>query len=453
MNKNTNKIKRKKRIKRFALAFDKFKKDVRLINKKADFSFYPLYIFIQKSQLKQKPKFSETISYFIENSSVFGSVDEKFEDGIFQIPKIFSIIENYEETTLFLRRLFNALYKQSYNDIYIDYKDCLEIDVCASMCMDIILSDFIKYYEDCSKGRHKVKVNFIKPINYNRYEIEKILFSIGAYRNIKGFNINFDNIVAFPILIGNKDNLKLSEKREVDITKTVDYIIESLSKLNKKLTDGAETNFYKVIGEVIQNAEEHSNTKIRYLIGYFEKNENETNNYGVFNFAILNFGNTFYETFKYSSNPNTAVIAQMENLSKKYTEKGFFKKKVFEEETLWTLYALQDGVTRIKDWDRGNGAIRFIESFINLKGDLENDIESKMVITSGHTRIIFDGKYKIVEKIRGNESKKFKMMTFNDSGNIEELPDSDYVKYEKNYFPGTIISVKLKLDSDNTINL
>ena len=43
------------------------------------------------------------------------------------------------------------------------------------------------------------------------------------------------------------------------------------------------------------------------------------------------------------------------------------------------------------------------------------------------------------------------MMTFNHSENIEDIPDEKYVKYQENYFPGTIISVKLSLDYENTI--
>ena len=444
---------RRKRLHSLKVGFEKYKSDVRRKNRDVDFSNFPLYQFLQKGRLKQKPNYSDTIKYFVENKSVFGRNDMTFEDNIIAIPEIFSIIENYTETTIFLRKLFNALYNQSFEQIFIDYQNCKEIDVCASMCMDIILADFITYYNQCSKDRHTVKVQSIKPINYNRYEIEKILFSIGAYKNIKGFNITFDNIIPFPIKIGHKDNPRLSEKREVDITQTVDYIISCLAKLNKRLTDSAETNFYKVIGEVIQNAEEHSNTKARYLIGHFEENKNGSNDYGVFNLAILNFGNTFYETFKNAENPNKAVIEQMESLSKKYTTNGLFKRKKFEEETLWTLYALQDGVTRIKDWNRGNGAIRFIESFISLKGNIQTDNISKMVITSGHTRIIFDGKYQITKQKRGSEEKEFKMMTFNTMGDIEQLPDENYVVYEENYFPGTIISVKLKLDYENTTNL
>lgn len=223
--------------------------------------------------------------------------------------------------------------------------------------------------------------------------------------------------------------------------------------MNKTLTGTAETNLYKVIGEVIQNADEHSNTNDRYSIGYFERTQTTNGHFGIFNLAILNFGNTIYETFTNPECQNEKVVNQMKELSKKYTSRKLFRPSDFEEETLWTLYALQDGVTRMPDWERGNGAIRFIESFFKLKGNEEVDEISKMVITSGHTRVIFDGKYNIVSKQRGNNSSLYKMMTFNQSGDIEDKPDSQYVKFEKNYFPGTMISVKIKIDYDNTENL
>ena len=444
---------RKRLLKEQYKGFYKYKSDVRKTYPKGNFIDFPLYLFKLKRNLKTKPSLPETLTYFLNKEQSFADNRLVFDTNIFKIPKIFSIIEDYNETTIFLNKLFNSLYNQSYENIYIDYSECEQIDVGASMCMDIILSEFIKYFKNLINGNHTVNVAKIRPINFERYDIEKILFSIGAYRNIKGFKLNNDKVLDFPILIGNKQNPKLAEEREVHITKTVDYILDCLKTLNKTLTGPAETNLYKAIGEILQNADEHSDTNYRYSIGYFEKDNVIDNNYGVFNLAILNFGNTFYETFKNPECNNIQVVEQMKSLSNKYTSWSMFKKNSFEEETLWTLYALQDGVTRIADWERGNGAIRFIESFFKLKGNEECDNVSKMTLTSGHTRIIFDGNYQIVEKERGKESKKFKMMTFNESGNIEELPDSKYVKHEENYFPGTLLSAKIRIDFNNTENI
>ena len=441
-------IRRKNKLHRLKLGFDKYKRDVKRKNPEASFSNYPLYQYIRRSKLKQKPEYSDTTKYFLKNKSFFGQENESFkENNILLIPKVFSITDNYNETTLFFKRILNSLYQAPSEEIKIDFKDCIQMDICASMCMDIILADFIKYHSQCRKDGHRMKIHSIIPINVNSYNIQKILFSVGTYKNLKGFEIDFPNLIPFPIIIGDKNNPKLQEKREIDITKTIDYIIECLGELKRTLTNKAESNLYKAVGEIVINAEEHSDKTKRYIIGYFEKIEtSDEENYGILNLSILNFGRTFYETFKESKNDD--VTKQMKSISKKYTTNGLFKKKKFEEETLWTLYALQDGVTSTKDWKRGNGAIRFIESFFDLKGNSPNDDISKMVITTGHTQIIFDGKYQITKQKRNDTF--FKMMTFNDSENIEDMPDEKYVKYQENFFPGTIISVKLRLDYENT---
>ena len=164
--------------------------------------------------------------------------------------------------------------------------------------MDIILSDFIRYYDKCTKSGHPIKVKSIKPINYDHYDIKKILFSIGTFKILGIKEIQFENITTYPLCIGDKNIPDYSKIREVDITKMVDYIITCLQKMNRNLTAEAEDYLYKVIGEVMINAEEHSNTNKRYSIGYFEDTIKYEKHVGIFNLSILNFGNTIYETFK-----------------------------------------------------------------------------------------------------------------------------------------------------------
>ena len=208
-----------------------------------------------------------------------------------------------------------------------------------------------------------------------------------------------------------------------------------------------------VIGEILINAEEHSTTKFRFSIGYFHKIEIEGKQFGVFRLAILNFGKTIYEKFKDPDCPNQLVVQKMKALSERYTKKKFFFSKTFEEETLWTLYALQDGVTSVapdRYIRRGTGSITFIESFFNIKGKMkEVDEFSKMVILSGNTNITFDGTYNTTQGTVKEED--FKFMTFNPSGSLEDKPDSKYVKYVDNYFPGTIISAKILFNEDDLI--
>ena len=89
-------------------------------------------------------------------------------------------------------------------------------------------------------------------------------------------------------------------------------------------------------------------------MGILRKQNQRMEILGVFNLAILNFGNTIYETFKSPDCKNKEVVLQMEELSEKFTKNSLFKKSEFEEESLWTLYSLQDWCNkkkRLETWE------------------------------------------------------------------------------------------------------
>jgi len=416
----------------------------------------PSFEYYKRNVQIPEPKFSSTIQFLANNKNIFSRKALNLpDDGVFKVPEIFSLTETYSESFIFLKRLFYALYQDKYTDLIIDYEKCERIDVDASVCMDTLLSEFIKHYNSCrARGRTK-KLKQILPMNYGKESIEKILKSIGAFNTILGRQTQYSDILPFHLLIGNNFSRTLGKDKELEVTKIVDYIVDSLKLMNKVLTWQAEDSLSKVVGEVIINAAEHCGNKYRYSIGYLQISkdpaENETH-VGVFNLVIFDFGRTIYENFKREQSEDLEVVKRMKELSKSYTERHLLRSKEFEEETLWTLYALQDGVTSVKDKQRGNGSIHFIESFFNLKGDTDHDNSSFLTIISGNTRIIFDGKYQIQEKPRGKEGKLYKMMTFNDSGNIEDKPDPQYVMYTENTFPGTMIVAKICINFKNIEN-
>lgn len=407
-------------------------------------------LFNIKSKLGPKPEYNATIKYLAHKREAFSEdAKPKKENGHFLVPEIFSLTENYATSFSFLKRLFFALYHQSTSQIELDYSECQRIDVDASVCMDILLGEFILHFNRCRSKGHPVKITEIVPTNYEKPEIKKILFSIGAFSSIKGFRIKYDDIITYPLSFGIINDPSASKRREIDITNMVNYVLDCMAKMNRTLTAEAEDNLFKVIGEVLINAEEHSSGDKRFSIGYFQDSEENGEHIGIFNLVILNFGKSIYEKFSDPECPNTKVVNEMKELSSKFTKKGLFSKAEFEEQTLWTLYALQEGVTSKVDWKRGNGSIRFIDSFFSLKGDNEKDNISYLSIVSGNTRIIFDGSYRLIEKIKGKNNQKFKMMTFNENGDIEAKPDKKYVNFAENYFPGTIISAKICIKETN----
>lgn len=397
------------------------------------------------------PAPSETIQFWNSKNSLFSNKKElDLNDCQFTVPKVFSLNKNGPESFSFLKRLYLRLKNQDCERIIIDYGLCESIDLDASVCMDVILREFIEYFKRCKRNSYPVKVLEITPVNYRKEEVRKILFAIGAFSNIRNFTIKYPDIIQYPLCIANSRSAKASAIREVHITAMVEYVIKCMAKMNRELTAEAEKNLFTVIGEVLINAEEHSTQKMRYSIGYFKDSIQNGEHVGIFNLVILNFGDSIYEKFKDPECANDAVIKQMEGLSSSYTSKGLFSKAEFEEETLWTLYALQQGVTSKSDWRRGNGSIAFIESFFNLKGSQENDSQSYLSILSGNTRIIFDGSYRIKEVVKGMSKKTYKMMTFNEEGSIEKKPDKNFVTFVDNYFPGTMISASICIKEDNS---
>ncbi|HTN37300.1 MAG TPA: hypothetical protein VL053_09510 [Arachidicoccus sp.] len=377
-------------------------------------------------------------------------------NGNFKVPKEFSIVESPKKSYDFIKNVIGALITQKYSRITIDYAECTHLDLGAQVFFDIILKDVIKFFNRCRQYKRTApKVNGIKGINVIDKNVQKLLFSVGSPVIHNKNSIKFPDIIPYKLCIHDREvngnPVRIREQKDLDTTYLVDYVINCLKSLNRTLTPDKLDDLSTVIGEILINAEEHSTTKHRFSIGYFHEIKENGIHYGVFRLAILNFGKSIYEKFKDPFCPNKDVVQKMKDLSNQYTRKKFFTFKTFEEETLWTLYALQEGVTSIapdRYIKRGNGSIQFIESFFNIKGNRkEKDNFSKLSILSGNTSIIFDGTYNIVSNVI--EDDVFKYMTFNSSGNIEDKPNSKYVKFVDDYFPGTIISARILFNEDD----
>lgn len=400
-----------------------------------------------------KPEYSDKIKYLLSIPELFSKTQLSwYDNGRLYIPKCFSLIENSKESFEFLKKLLLTLHVNKVKKITLDYSACQRIDVDASICMDIILAEFIMYFNKCTQlgFGDDISIKSIEPVNFeNKEDIKKVLFSIGAYRNIKGFKINYPDVIDLPVIVNNHGNPDIWGKSEIDLTNIVEYIKNCLGRLNRELTIDAESEFYKVIGEIMSNALEHSTAPYSYAIGFFQETHNDEEHFGVFNFSIFNLGDTIYQTFKSENCQNKKAVNEMNALSENFTRNGFFKSASFEEETLWTLYAMQEGVTS-KPKKRGNGSIQYIENFFKLKGDMCKDNISSMVVVSGNTRIIFDGTYQIIEKSKEGTNRDYKYITFNESGEINEKPNKKFVTFAPNFFPGTLISARILIKFDNT---
>lgn len=325
--------------------------------------------------------------------------------------------------------------------------------------LDAILKDIDKYWKSCGRANvdHYCKLKEMGGYNYENPVIFKMINSVGSPDIIINRHSTYSDVIPFRLRCF--DSLKATKgkrlmQKEIDTTQVLEYINNCLGRYHKTLSPEASREMGFVVAETLINAEEHSSTGYRYLIGYMEEYKDSAHKHsGVFNLVIMNFGQTIYEKFKNVDSRteiNQECLNQMKELSELYKKRSLFKES-FNEETLWTLYSLQQGVTCVPHQKRGNGTIQFINSFLKLRDNDDNDTISHMYILSGNTIIEFDGKYQLFNKIDSN-GKALDIISFNESGSLREKPDSRYVRHVREYFPGTAIYVRLLLNDDDIIN-
>lgn len=392
--------------------------------------------------------------------SVKNDVTARSIDGVVYMPDTFSLCDNINISIQTLRQVISVLFvEQNHIQALFDYSNCHHIGIESQALMDVILSEFRKFVRKCNiHNRHPAASTFPKGFggqNILDEDIQKLMFSVGSPANLRIKNKEFEDVLKLPmrshcaLTMNDWENMVI--QKEIDTTEIVDYVIACLAIMKKKPTPDSLQDLSTVVGEILINAEEHSTFRHRFSMAYFQDRKENGKHYGLLRFVILNLGATIYDNFSKNDQCPVAIIEKMRALSRQYTKFKLFKEKEFDEETLWTLYALQQGVTSVPGKRRGSGTIQFIRSFFNIKGSLEVDNISKMVIMSGNTEIIFDGKYGITERKDGKD--KYNMMTFNKSGKIEDAPDPNYVRKSKHYFPGTIITASILLNEDDVNEL
>lgn len=349
-----------------------------------------------------------------------------------QVPEVFCFSKKPNETIGFLQRLYGYILNPQVTNIHFDHFTCKYLNVCASTAMDIILLEGIKWRKsmgydiEISGTMHKGKLS-------NSEEVDSLLKMSGIIKHLN---------IANGIKISNSENLALIECGESsDVAeKTIDYINASLNRQGFELTKQGINYFSGSLGEIIENCKNHSGQNgIWFTLGHYYYDENIQ--VGKCKLTIFDFGQTIYEGLKFAS--SKIAIAKIKHYIKKTI---IFSKK--SEETYYTLFSLQQRASRIisKNVIRGNGTVTFIENLLNLfNSDIENH-KSLFSITSGRCSILFDGSYKLEEKVFKNGYTN-KTIAFNKNNNLYEEPDTNYVRTLTNHFPGTVISMDLTIDN------
>lgn len=344
------------------------------------------------------------------------------------IPKIFSFSKNPEQTIDILKLLYFYGTNPAVKSIYFNHADCVDLGICASTIMDVILLEIKK---DRKLLKRKIELGGKAPEG----EVLDILEVSGVLKHL-GFKEPNKNYIQKLELITCKESGYVA-------TKVTDYFTRCLATQKFGLNKLGQQKMGEMVGEIINNCKLHGGDFSQwYTLGHYYLKPGK--DYGECHLVIFNFGESIYESLK-SPMTTEETKHSLRRLTNKHL--GLFERH-WNEESLWTLYSLQDGVSRFRDKhtpDRGTGTIKLIDCFQTI-GRTANGYKPMMSITSGHTHIYFDGSYKLEPKTIDGEERL--TIAFNSANDLNIKPDPHYIKILKNYFPGTIISMKFFIDHE-----
>lgn len=363
--------------------------------------------------------------------------------------KHFSIMDHPKECISLINAFAKALNDNpTIRDISLKYSNLEQYDLAANALLDIVIVE--RNTELKSRNcRKKLRVHG----NYPRLKAVKLFIkSMGIIKHLdikhEAPSIEDSNRIRFfdarnsnyqTVTDGRKAGLK-----DIKIKNFVDYVDGCLQDHSWTLSDLGRVELVNYTGEILANAEEHAGFVDWTIQGYLDKsNENP-----VCEIAIFNFGQSIADSLG-SDNNNPYKNSHIGPYLMMHKAKKFFDHD-WKEQDLLTVMALQGNVSRFNKTEkdhRGQGTIDMIRFFEGMNKICAKNHSAKMAILSGSTHIFFDGTYSLHERESAGS-----IIAFNKNNNLNEKPDSNYVRnLGKEYFPGTIISIKFPITKSSLI--
>jgi len=356
-----------------------------------------------------------------------------------KIPHTFSILDDPVTAIGVLEDLRRACSLSSTKEIHLDHSACTRLGICASVVMDVLLLR--------AMNRRKGNTLNLSGTLSNEPSVAMMIKATGILRNIKHPAAVLpkrveESIRRSELHSGKPARRERSRKCDIAATRLTDYFNDCLRTHGFELAQEGLRDLSGLVTEVIGNAEEHGGHW--YTIGFYRQQKG-TSGSGECHIVIFNFGQSIYETLQ-SDGTSADLQSRIRALADRHRKRGFFGLLPgrWSEEALWTLYALQEGVSRFsftpRGRDRGNGTIDMISFFLSLAAR-----PAKMCLLSGRAYILFDGKFAPCER-RTAVSERRRVIAFNKENNLEKPPNKRYVLTLPAGFPGTIISLRFSLN-------
>ena len=357
-------------------------------------------------------------------------------------PKFFSFKKDYNGSLLFFKELVSTYYLGN-GAVNVSFEKCIFSSIANFSLLSVVIHNLevtrSKYnyakFEKCNKI-FKFKRS-LKDVKTNKYLHNYVGLKLPIEQDDGSQYLNM------PLQYGKQRNYKENPKTRLS-SYVVDFVNKSISAIGFELNTKGIRNLGRMMGEVLGNAEDHSAPNSYWYvdaISFLEKQE-ETDVVEL-NLTIINVGQSMYEGFEATKKSNFENYRKCQELYNIHKEQ-FSTLNKFEKESLFTMYLLDDGISRLKykDESRGNGTMHFLESFISLGSfGIDNpNFKCQLNVISGHTILTCDN------DMHAFKHKTTNVLSLNKEKDFKKLPNKKYLSYNEEYFPGTILECHLYLN-------
>lgn len=355
-------------------------------------------------------------------------------------PPRFSFIEAPEDALQVLGELVSYSLRRRTDRIGFVQRECSLLDLCAESAASVLALE--------AQRRLHVQFRGVFPARADQREIAS---ATGLPKQLGAKIAEPEGFLTFELCRGRRgiETATKSSQREYQSGRLTEYVNRCLARYGFVLKASSAEYLSSLVGEVIGNAEDHADRDEWWIAGYLR--HLSKSEYGDCHITIFNFGKTLSESLQQL--PDVARLRlDIEALVAEHGSRGWFGPQ-WTEENLWTLYALQEGVSRHNDHpsrigDRGRGTVDMITFFQKLGQSAAAHAVPKMCVISGSTHVLFDGRYEMQPQLtKANETRH--IIAFNAANDLSQPPDPLSLTHLSRNFPGTLISLRFYLDKKN----
>lgn len=402
-------------------------------------------IFVDKRILQ---KFQSPFCLLLSEHGLFAKANGKVDNRV-RIPKVFSLVVEYEAALKCIQHSMLCIQQNLGGEIIYDFSKCKEVDQSALFLLQIIRMEI---NSELKKVDVRLSVLSAKPklttIKSGIESVDRHLVLCGFLDSRQfGKAEGMQPIHSIGYVKGSKAQAHYLENQKGIITTGVRrYVNTCLGYHGLEMTATGINHLDGLVSEILNNAEDHSPTNTYYLTANFSRElpseqQDDRESVGMLNLSILNIGYSIARGFEETKDANAETYnALIQGFNRHKSIPGC----TFTQENMFTLYALQDGVSRLKfeDESRGTGTMKFINSFFAI-GDYEDigkDYRPQLCIYSGHTILVCDNRFRPVEK-----GTAF-IMPLNEEQDLAKLPCPKHLRALPKKFPGTLLSASFYLN-------